>query len=102
MFKDASTNKGGVTSSSMEVLAALSVDEADLLKYFCVKNDGTIPKLYEEYVNEIIKRVEENARLEFEYVYKQITEKGEYSNVATNKLSVVMNDLFDVINNSQL
>jgi len=26
LFKDASTNKGGVTSSSMEVLAALSID----------------------------------------------------------------------------
>jgi len=28
LFKDASTNKGGVTSSSLEVLAALSFDDA--------------------------------------------------------------------------
>lgn len=29
LFKDAATNKGGVTSSSLEVLAALSFDEED-------------------------------------------------------------------------
>lgn len=45
LFKDASTNKGGVTSSSMEVLAALSVDESDFIKNFRVKNDGSIPKM---------------------------------------------------------
>lgn len=47
LFKDASTNKGGVTSSSLEVLAALSVPEVEFLKNFTVQ-DGIIPKLYEE------------------------------------------------------
>jgi len=47
LFKDASTNKGGVTSSSLEVLAALSVPEAEFLKNFTVQ-DGIVPKLYEE------------------------------------------------------
>jgi len=46
--------------------------------------------------------VEENARLEFEYVYKEISQNGQKSNEATNKLSIVMNDLFDVIMNSEL
>lgn len=47
LFKDASTNKGGVTSSSLEVLAALSVPESEFLKNFTVQ-DGIVPKLYEE------------------------------------------------------
>lgn len=53
-------------------------------------------------MQEVIQRVEENARLEFEYVYKEITEEGAMSNEATNKVSIVMNDLFDVIQNSSL
>jgi len=32
MFKDASANKGGVTSSSLEVLAALSLSEQEFAK----------------------------------------------------------------------
>lgn len=50
----------------------------------------------------MIERVEENARLEFEYVYKEITEKGALSNEATNKVSILMNDLFDTIQDSTL
>lgn len=102
LFKDASTNKGGVTSSSLEVLAALSVPEAEFMKNFTIQQDGKVPKMYEEYVQEVIERVEENARLEFEYVYKEITEQGAMSNEATNKVSIVMNDLFDVIQDSSL
>jgi len=45
IFKDASTNKGGVTSSSMEVLAALAVPEAEFLKNFTVQPDGKVPKM---------------------------------------------------------
>lgn len=76
LFKDASTNKGGVTSSSMEVLAALSVDEEFFIKNFRVKNDGTVPELQDLYVQEIIKRVEENARLEFELVWAEMKKNG--------------------------
>ena len=32
LFKDASTNKGGVTSSSLEVLAGLAMDDAEFSK----------------------------------------------------------------------
>jgi len=44
LFKDASTNKGGVTSSSMEVLLALAVDSTEHQKYL-VQADGTVPPL---------------------------------------------------------
>lgn len=32
LFKDASANKGGVTSSSFEVMAAMSLNDADFSK----------------------------------------------------------------------
>mmetsp|Transcript_98209 Transcript_98209/g.211841 ORF Transcript_98209/g.211841 Transcript_98209/m.211841 type:complete len:81 (+) Transcript_98209:962-1204(+) len=43
LFKDASTNKGGVTSSSMEVLLALAVSDEEHKK-FTVQADGTVPQ----------------------------------------------------------
>jgi len=36
LFKDASTNKGGVTSSSFEVLAALSMDDDDFIQHMTI------------------------------------------------------------------
>lgn len=45
LFKDASTNKGGVTSSSMEVLAALSVPEEEFMKNFTIQKDGSVPQM---------------------------------------------------------
>jgi len=44
LFKDASTNKGGVTSSSMEVLAALALDDEDHKNNLRVQNDGSVPE----------------------------------------------------------
>ena len=46
IFKDASANKGGVTSSSLEVLAALSLTDeefAELMQVQITKDSSTIP-----------------------------------------------------------
>ena len=46
LFKDASTNKGGVTSSSLEVLAALSFDDAGFKEHMAADADGRFPAFY--------------------------------------------------------
>ena len=43
LYKDASTNKGGVTSSSMEVLAALSFSDAEFAKHMAADDEGRFP-----------------------------------------------------------
>lgn len=45
LFVDASANKGGVTSSSFEVLAALSMKDEQFIEHMTVVN-GVIPKFY--------------------------------------------------------
>lgn len=70
LFKDASTNKGGVTSSSLEVLAALSFDDVGFKEHMAEDN-GKFPAFYKEYVKEIIERVESNARNEFEFIWAE-------------------------------
>jgi glutamate dehydrogenase len=62
VFKDASANKGGVTSSSLEVLASLSFDDAGFIEHMCVKDDGTVPEFYQAYVRQVQATIRENAR----------------------------------------
>ncbi|KAK2196291.1 bifunctional NAD-glutamate dehydrogenase/NAD(P)-binding domain superfamily/Aminoacid dehydrogenase-like [Babesia duncani] len=71
LFKDASTNKGGVTSSSLEVLAALVLDDATFCKHFTRRPDGTIPEFRRKYIEETIEIIKENARLEFHALWDE-------------------------------
>lgn len=48
LFKDASTNKGGVTSSSLEVLAGLSLNEDEFSQHMQVGHDGEPPDFYKQ------------------------------------------------------
>jgi glutamate dehydrogenase len=108
LFKDASTNKGGVTSSSLEVLAGLAMDDIQFQEHMCVREDGSIPDFYGQYVNEIIEIVENNARKEFEYIwdiaYADNHKGGDRrrSTDCTDALSGAMNDLNDTVSASNL
>jgi len=105
LFKDASTNKGGVTSSSLEVLAGLAMNSEDFEKHMCVRSDGSIPEFYEKYAAEICEIVEANATKEFEYIWEQ-TYANEGNTVRateiTDSLSAAMNDLNDTVAASDL
>lgn len=95
VFKDASANKGGVTSSSLEVLGALALTDDQFLSGMCVGADGkervvlraravfraadsalmwrtgTVPALRRDYVEEVIKRIEFNAKAEFDCLWRE-------------------------------
>jgi glutamate dehydrogenase len=43
LFKDASANKGGVTSSSLEVLACLALSDEEFSKHLTVSENGIVP-----------------------------------------------------------
>jgi glutamate dehydrogenase len=51
------------------VLAALAFSEEDFPKYMTPDKDGKFPEFYQTYVDEIIERVESNARNEFEIIW---------------------------------
>ena len=71
LFKDASTNKGGVTSSSMEVLAGLAMDDKMFAENMTGDDVTKMPDFYNSYVDEIITRVEANAKAEFEFIWSE-------------------------------
>lgn len=101
VIKDASANKGGVTSSSMEVFASLALSDEEFERHFRVK-DGTVPEFMQEYVDEIIFTIKNNARKEFELLWHEKARKGLPFTHLTNIVSRKINDLTDAIFHSDL
>eukprot|EP00744_Colponema_vietnamica_P000547 GILI01000975.1.p1 GENE.GILI01000975.1~~GILI01000975.1.p1 ORF type:complete len:1068 (-),score=387.39 GILI01000975.1:8-3133(-) len=87
IFKDASANKGGVTSSSMEVLAALALTDAEY-EQDMMKKGSAVPAFYETYVTEVQSRIANNADLEFECIWKEKQHCNTPNAVLTDSLSV--------------
>jgi len=96
IFKDASTNKGGVTSSSLEVFASLCMNPQDHADNMCVSIGSSPPAFYQRYAQEIVAIVRANAKHEFKIIWDQM-ETGESSMVATDKLSAKINEITDAI-----
>ena len=102
LYKDASANKGGVTSSSLEVLASLSFDDAGFVANMCVHEDGTVPEFYDNYVREVQNVIRRNARLEFEAIWREHSETNEPRSTLSDKLSVAITKMDEELQSSDL
>ncbi|CAI8492090.1 unnamed protein product [Hanseniaspora opuntiae] len=91
LVKDSSANKGGVTSSSLEVLASLSLNDSDFVDRFVANKDG----FYDQYVKYIQQTIYENARLEFEQLWKLSQSTGTPLSILSDDLSKAINSLND-------
>ncbi len=76
LFKDSSTNKGGVISSSLEVLAALALDDGEYERLMTVAAGAPIPAFRARYVEEAIATIVHRADLEFDLLWKTHRERG--------------------------
>ncbi|PUU81771.1 Glutamate/Leucine/Phenylalanine/Valine dehydrogenase-domain-containing protein [Tuber borchii] len=101
LFKDASANKGGVTSSSMEVLASLAFDEAGFVEHMSVQ-DGIVPKFYKLYVQEVQKTIQDNARLEFEAIWRENEQTGKSRSILSDELSLAITKLDEELQKTEL
>lgn len=90
LVKDASANKGGVTSSSLEVLAALALTDEEHEKTMQVSDLDNPPATYSEYVDEVLAIIKKNADNEFsalwEYSEATNTPMCDGSDVLSNKI----------------
>jgi glutamate dehydrogenase len=96
IFKDASANKGGVTSSSLEVFASLALTDEEYERKMCVKNKR-IPAFRKRYIAEILDIIRENSTLEFKVISKENREKGIPRVVLTDRISDKINGVTDAI-----
>lgn len=102
VFKDASANKGGVTSSSLEVLASLSFDDTGFAQHMCHDSRGNAPAFYQSYVKEVQAKICDNARLEFEAIWREHEETGTSRSILSDKLSVAITTLDEELQHSDL
>jgi len=102
LFKDASANKGGVTSSSLEVLAALALDDKEFSQNMAVPDMKNIPPFYSDYVAEIQRRIEKDSDLEFECIWREHQRTGTHRYLLTDAVSEKINSLNRFVNSSTL
>ncbi|CAK5130100.1 unnamed protein product [Aphanomyces euteiches] len=102
LFKDASANKGGVTSSSLEVLAALSMTDEEFAQHMAVVAGKPKPEFYQKYVAEVQTRIDNNAAQEFECLWKEHQRSKTPYAILTNLLSERITDLSVAIQESSL
>jgi len=101
LYKDASANKGGVTSSSLEVLAGLALTDQEFEELMCVKN-GDLTEFRKTYIGQIIESIKDNADKEFEVIWKENKAKGIPRAVLTDTVSEKINQIKDAIAGAEL
>ena len=102
LYKDASANKGGVTSSSLEVLASLSFDDKGFVEHMCIREDGTAPQFYNAYVKEVQETIKRNAALEFEAIWREHQQTGIARSTLSDTLSIAITKLDEELQNTEL
>lgn len=102
LYKDASANKGGVTSSSLEVLASLSFDDKGFEENMCVGSDGEAPEFYKAYVKGVQEIIQLNARLEFEAIWREHKETKIRRSTLSDTLSIAITKLDEELQKTDL
>lgn len=101
IIKDATANKGGVTSSSLEVLGSLALTDEQYAEHLCV-NDGVVPTFRQKYVEQVLDIIRQNSRLEFEVLWNEHQKSGTPFAILTDRVSDKINKVTDAIHDSDL
>lgn len=101
VMKDASTNKGGVTSSSFEVLASLCLKDDEYDAHLRVGADA-FPPFRKSYVDGIIEKIRGNARAEFDLLWKERADRKLPLATLSNAVSEKINRIADAVRESPL
>lgn len=96
-------SQGGVTSSSLEVLAGLGLSDQEYLDLMIFK-DGKPSTFYQSYVKDIQRKIVDNAAAEFACIQKEHTrQKGtKPRTLISDELSSTLNDLQAELESSDL
>jgi glutamate dehydrogenase len=101
IYKDASANKGGVTSSSLEVLASLAMTDEEYEELMCIKR-GLVSPFRKKYVAQILEIIRENARLEFDIIWQENETRKIPRPILTDLISEKINLIKDAVGRSDL
>jgi glutamate dehydrogenase len=76
LFKDSSTNKGGVISSSFEVLAGLALSDEEHQRFMTVQPGATAPGFRARFIEEVIDAIRRKADQEFGLLWRAHSSNG--------------------------
>ena len=68
----------------------------------CVREDGTIPEFYQEYVKEVQEIIRRNAALEFEAIWREHERTGLLRSVLSDRLSLAITSLDEELQKTAL
>src|ERR1700679_889856 len=94
---------GGVTSSSLEVLAGLALSTEEYVELMLFK-DGKPSQFYQSYVKNIQDKIAENAALEFSCIWRehQRLQGAKARTTISDELSITLNNLQTELESSDL
>ncbi len=101
LYKDASANKGGVTSSSLEVLSALALTDEEFAARMVVA-DEKVSDFRAKYVQDILTEIRDNARQEFEAIWRENARTRTPRSILSDQISEKINLVKDSIASSNL
>ncbi|MBW0499711.1 hypothetical protein O181_039426 [Austropuccinia psidii MF-1] len=108
LFKDASANKGGVTSSSLEVLVGLGLSDEEYIELMTSQKSTGFSDFYTDYVRDIQRTITMNAAAEFQCIWKESSNGEKPRAVITDEIGKILvklqnqleeSDLFDDLDN---
>ena len=68
----------------------------------CVDADGTIPQFYQSYVKQVQGIIQNNARLEFEAIWRENEETGTARSVLSDRLSTAITKMDEELQGTEL
>ena len=68
----------------------------------CVKEDGTVPQFYTEYVREVQEVIKRNAALEFEAIWREHQQTGEPRSTLSDNLRIAITRLDEELQKQDL
>lgn len=101
LIKDSSANKGGVTSSSLEVLSGMLLSGHGFEKCMCVKA-GRAPEFRKRFIETILALIRKNAQREFSLLWNEKQSGRKPFSALSDRLSELVNRVTAVIRESDL
>ncbi|KDE06845.1 glutamate dehydrogenase [Microbotryum lychnidis-dioicae p1A1 Lamole] len=102
LFRDSSANKGGVTSSSLEVLAGMSLDDASFIDLMTSPNGSGFSDFYLNYTRSIQQTISANATAEFNTIWAEHERTGTPYTLLSDQLSQSLIKLQNELEESSL
>lgn len=102
LFKDSSANKGGVTSSSLEVLAGLGLQDEEFISLMTSQEEEGFSDFYIDYVQGIQRVISSNAALEFKCMWDEYQSTKRPLTLISDDIGRALIDLQNELEGSEL